>query len=90
MATWGGETQPPDGAFHQVAAGAYDSCGMQVDGTAAGRGQGIAGDIPPPPAGTFQEVTAGGIYACGLRIDGSIACWGHDEEGQSDPPGAAP
>jgi hypothetical protein len=61
LACWGdnyfGQATPPDGAFSQVSAGFYHTCGVRTDGTLACWGYNLHGQATPP-AGTIVIVKA--------------------------------
>src|SRR5439155_1506516 len=83
---------PPTGAFTQVSAGGFHTCGLKTDGTLACWGSNYSGPDnhysgqATPPAGAFTQVSAGGFHTCGLKTDGTVACWGDDYYGQATPP----
>jgi hypothetical protein len=85
LACWGwnadGACTPPSGAFSQISAGSYHTCGVRVDGTLACWGYNSDGQSNPP-SGTFSRVSAGWTHTCGIKSDGTLACWGSDTYGQ--------
>ena len=92
LACWGdnsyGQATPPSGAFSQVSAGYWHTCGLRTDGTLACWGDNEFGQATPP-AGTFTQVSAGMAYTCGLKTDGTVVCWGQNSFGQGTPPAGA-
>ena len=92
---WGAAT-PPDGAFKNVSAGEYATCGVKIDGSIACWGtewpadNGLLSGIPTDS--DFVTVKLGGFtdsahaHACALDEDGNVTCWGRDDEGQTTVP----
>lgn len=67
-----------------VAVGAYQSCALRWNGTAACWGMGY-GTSPVPVAGVSGAVaiSGGGAHSCALIADGTVRCWGYnDSRGQ--------
>lgn len=89
------------GAWSQISAGRYHTCGLAVDGRAFCWGLGASGQIgnggtddglsPVAVAGnhTFASITTGGAHTCGLTADGEAFCWGSGARGQIGDGGTA-
>lgn len=75
----------PTGAFLQISAGDFDTCGIRSDKTLVCWGEDEEG-ASIPPAGTFTAVSAGGYHNCAIRETGDVACWGENDQGQATPP----
>jgi hypothetical protein len=84
---WGsdayGQSSPPAGAFVQLDAGTWSTCGVRADGELACWGCASPGPMDPAdfgqcdaPKGAFVQVAVGTYHGCGLRSDGTITCWG--------------
>ena len=68
------QATPPTGAFHQISAGGYHTCGVRTDGTLSCWGKDQVAN--PPPSGTFRQVAAfDSPRNCAIRTDGSVTCW---------------
>ena len=72
------QVTPPPGAFTQVSAGFWYTCGLKTGGTLVCWGDNYYGQATPP-VGTFTQVSAGNsdpTFACAVERDASVACWG--------------
>ena len=79
-----GEDKPPAGAFVELAAGWWFTCGLRPTGEAECWGRNENG-VTSPPEGQFTALTAGLYHACGLRTEGTVECWGLDVHGNGLP-----
>ena len=84
-------TLSPSEAFQQVAAGAFHTCGLKVDGSTVCWGtnrhqDGKNGGQANPPDGSFQQLSAGAWHTCGVKTNGRIVCWGNNEYEQTTSP----
>ena len=83
-----GRATPPDGAFVDIVATEYFTCGVRDSGTLECWGTNQPKGIPE---GQFLQVDASSprseaSHACALRIDNAVLCWGNNEFGQADAP----
>ena len=71
-----GRASPPDGAFTDVSAGVYVTCGVRGSGEIECWGDSI-GEVPD---GVFKQVSVHphGAFACALAAGGQAMCWGDD------------
>ncbi len=90
-----GQSIPPAGAFADICAGLFHTCGIRADGTLACWGRGTqtnncqtTGECgqAAPPAGTFWEVDCGATHTCAVAQDGSVSCWGSNSSDRATPP----
>lgn len=79
-----------------VAAGAFFTCGLKVDGTTRCWGQNDDGQLgdgsqDTPADGTvktarnaskFVDISAGAYHVCALGFRGQVLCWGKNDRGQ--------
>lgn len=81
LTCWGSNdsyfSDPPDGAFLDVAIGADHGCGVQVNGELACWGR----DIGAPPEGVWRGVAAGAGASCAMDAFGHATCWGYKASG---------
>ena len=75
----------PKGDFTAIAAGAYHTCGLKVDGKLVCWGENPWGQADPPE-GEFTAIAGGDRHSCGVRSDETISCWGDNRYGQADGP----
>jgi CSLREA domain-containing protein len=87
-----GQARPPDGAFIQITAGAYHTCGLKFDGSVDCWGSNINENQKSigqaqDQAGPFSQISAGMWHNCAVRqADGSVECWGDTADGKATPP----
>jgi len=87
-----GQARPPDGAFVQVTAGGYHSCGLKFDGSVDCWGSNINENQKSigqaqDQAGPFSQISAGMWHNCAVRqADGIVECWGDTSDGKATPP----
>jgi len=76
------QTAVPAGKkWKAVSAGAFFTCGLDVEGQVLCWGGDGAGQTSVPEA-TYKAVAAGFETACALTTDGTVACWGSDSGNQ--------
>ncbi len=86
-------TLPADGAYLEVSAGAYTSCGISTarrlycwgrnDFGSAGVGDTVPHDeLPLVSSASWSVVSPGGGHTCAVRTNGTAYCWGQNEAGQ--------
>ena len=85
---WDQTTDAPSGAFSQVSAGTYHSCGVQRGGGVVCWGGSNYGRTDAP-SGNFSQVSAGIWHSCGVETDGDVSCWGSNLDGRRDAPSGA-
>ena len=88
---WGeaADRRDPSWPLKAVSPGAYHTCGLRVDGTAACWGYGGSG-VTTVPGGEFTAISSSSDThhwgrACGLRARGRVVCWGHADYGRPQP-----
>ncbi|MBL9141901.1 MAG: hypothetical protein JNK53_08550 [Phycisphaerae bacterium] len=70
-----------------IAAGAYHTLAVQLNGTAKAWGLNSDGQVlVPSNLGACLGVAGGGFHSLALKLDGTIQCWGANNYGQSAPP----
>lgn len=91
------------GAYAQISAGRFFTCGVRSDGSLWCWGKnelgqvGVASsaiEITTPtevaPGTRWTAISAGGLHACGIRDDHTLWCWGSNAEGEIGQPAATP
>jgi hypothetical protein len=70
-----------------IAAGAWHSLGLCVNGTIRAWGDDDAGQCAVPSLLTNAlAIAAGGYHSLAIQADGAVVAWGADDSGQSDVP----
>ena len=85
---WGAQPEgiaPPPGAFSDLAAGSFHTCGLRPGGAIVCWGNNDRGQLAAP-AGGFVGLIAGFDQTCATGEDGAIVCWGDNSDGQLDVP----
>ena len=92
--SWPPFAQPT--AQAQLSAGAFHTCGIKADNTAACWGSDDNGRTDPTssPQGVdadtgFLALSAGTAHTCGIKADGAVVCWGFNGSDRADPTSAA-
>jgi hypothetical protein len=83
-----GLTNPPAGAYAQVAVARDYACAIRAGDQAIqcwGEPAPESG-LLSPPEGQFIQIGLGIDAACGLRTTGELACWGSESAGAGTPP----
>lgn len=83
------------GAWKDVSAGFYHTCGIQTDGTAwcwgnnpvGAAGNGSSGTnlytkTAVSGGGTWKKIYANNYFSCGIKSDDSGWCWGMNQDGE--------
>jgi hypothetical protein len=86
-----GLTEPPAGAFSQLALELDYACALRSDDASVVCWGDPVDDVGQldPPAGAFSQLAVGTTAACALDFGGAIACWGDDPDGLATPPAGA-
>ncbi|MFZ4750734.1 MAG: M12 family metallo-peptidase [Phycisphaerales bacterium] len=87
---YGQSTIPANlGTTKFIAAGAYHSLAVRLDGTVIGWGLNTSGQVTIPASlPKVKAVAGGGNHSAALVLDGSIVCWGLNTDGQCNVPSA--
>jgi hypothetical protein len=86
-------------SFVALTVGAFDACGLEMDGTVRCWGDASTGGVLPcggysndrtmPPPGPAKSVSMGDFHGCLVESTGQIACWGFEDLGRTCPPPGA-
>ena len=79
-----GRTNPPPGAFAEVATGSNHTCALDLAGVPTCWGD-DQHDVLEAPSVSLDNLTAGAQFSCGLNDVGEAVCWGDSGSGRTTP-----